>query len=201
MASLIGSIEGISSTANETVDKIGSLAQGAMCLASSIVDLLSDPSSLIGSAQSLILTIINDEISLLEGLIAAELDVIMGVVNSYIGMLNQILGIFNYIKQLILNLAQRVSDLLKFQFDKQACAATKANFARCLQAQIRNLVTNKTLAALNGGLKSVAEFNTQIQQEFTFKGNLFEDYASKAADEVNRANIKLKAVNRKIPVL
>lgn len=207
MSALIGSIEGIAGTANNTIDKIGALAQGAMCISSSIVELLRNPSGLLGAAKSIVLGIIQDEISLLEGLIQAELDLILGTItatiNKYLAMLNAILNIVNFVKQLIINLEQRILDLLKFQFDKQACAATQANFARCLQAQISNMITNKTLAALNGGLKSVDQFNKQIQKNLTENksSNLFEDYANKAADEVNRANTKLVVINNKIPVL
>lgn len=199
MNELFASITGIGRTLNNTVDKISTLANGAMCFSSIVMDLLRNPAALLGNLKDIILGLISTQLANLEGLIDQEINFIVGTVEAYIGLLKQLLSITDLIKNLLLGLEVRIEALLKLNFDSQNCAAQSANFARCVQAQINSMVTNKVAASINGGLKSIGAVNLDIQNNFLKTSNLFEDYANKSALAVNKANIQLVVVNKKIP--
>lgn len=197
---IFGSIAGLSSTLNNTVDKVSTIAHGAFCIASNAIDLILNPAALLTTTKDIILGVIQAEISTLTGLFVQEVNTLIGIaLNPVISILRQITGAINFIQDVQYSLEERIKRLLDFNNARQNCAAQAADFARCLQGQISAMVTNKTIAAINKKTETVNSTVIQLQSNFFNETNLFKDYADKTSRRLDKANIQLIKVNNKLP--
>lgn len=202
-ANLLGSIVGLSRAVNTTVDKITSLAKGAMCLPSIVSQLFLSPGALLTNMKTFLTNLLVSEVAQLANLITKQ---ILGVISPALNTIGSIFSAINTVESTLITvtnlldgLEQRFTDLANFHANNDNCAAIAANFSRCIQSKVCAALTAKVLQSINQG-KPISSITNQIQTSFTASNsNIFQDYATKSIQQVNKATIQLNNINNQLP--
>jgi len=181
MPRLLNSVVTFKNIANNTVDRVSTLATGALCLPSLITSALLAPQrALIGIANTVVSTIMQ-QVNQLFNVVAQQISFIVNkITGKIIGILQQIQQLISDIKSTIeliddlkKTLTKRSQDILDFVMNKQNCEAFAANFTKCLQAKIEQ------------------EFTRELQQEL-FNGGPLDGVVNKITDKLSEADASVE---------
>jgi hypothetical protein len=156
MVRLLSSVVNFSNVANNTIDKLSTIAGGALCLPSLIGTVLTQPQKALAGVKNIVLNTVKQQLNQLAGLIKYQLTSVINQVTGRIdGVLRQVNQLVNDIKTTVAivddlkkTLTKRSGDILQFANDKQNCEAFAANLAKCVQTRVS------------------AEFSRKLQQDF-----------------------------------
>lgn len=202
MSKVLGTISGFKSIANNTIDKISTIAGGALCLPSLVTTALLQPTKALTGVKNFVVGAIAREINTLKDLVSRQLtELINRVTGRIVGVLRQVQGLVQEAQDLIdtigdlkKELNKRVTDVIDFSLKKKNCEAFAASISNCVFGRV------------------AAEFDRKLQKEFYNNnplsnitdsiigkidkgGNLLDGYLDKYSRQVGKANTQLSKVN------
>jgi hypothetical protein len=171
---------------NSTVDRITSLANGALCA-------LSNPDAVLQGFLASIVSNINNNILQLSEYISGQ---IRFVINSALSPLLQVTALIRQATQTI-NCVKQYSSTLQAQIEAMTnnilntsnCRAVAASIGKCLSAEINRSINKKLARSINNNLLSLDAATTTIARNIADK-NIIGDFANKMYRMSRSANIK-----------
>lgn len=203
MSRLFSSVYTIKPTINDTVDKISTIANGALCLPSLVTTALLQPQKILTGLLSNTLRTLQQQVGTLLNLIQFQVAFIINkITGKLIGILqqaaffvNEIRSTINFIDEFKKSLTKRSGDILDSLNDRQNCEAFAANIINCLQNKVTNELT-KTLQKEIVTNMNIDEIGKKVTAQLDKGDNIFEGVINKYNNQVNKANTQLTAVNR-----
>lgn len=184
---------------NDTVDKITSMAGGALCA-------LTNPDAVIEGLAAGVLGELEAQISqltqLFQSFIQQALNDIFGVIltplKQFLDFIKQITDTLSCINSCLQSISDKVNDMANLLINNERCKAAAASFGKCIGSRIAQGLTKKIAQKVNSGILSIQELTENVKDNFFKKTNIFEDISKKLSDDANRASIKLNAFTNKI---
>lgn len=205
MVRLLSSVVNFRSITNNTVDKLSTIAGGALCLPSLIGTVLTQPQKALSGVKSVVLNAAKQQLNFLSGLIKFQVSSVINQVTGRIdGVLRNVKQLVNDVKTTVAviddlkkTLTKRSGDVLQFANNKQNCEAFAATIARCVQTRV-GLEFNKKLqqefysSSPTTALDNIA---AKITKKLEDGDNVFDGFVSKYSSQVDKATTQISKVN------
>lgn len=186
MACGFPAITGFFRSLNNTIDKITSIANSALCA-------LSNPDAILQGFLSSIVGNINNNILQLSAFISGQ---IQYVINSALSPLLQAAALIrqaaqtiNCIKQYTKTLQKQVESMTDNIIDSSNCRSVAASIGKCLAAEVNKNINKKIARSINNKVLSIEAATTKIATDIADK-NIIGDFANKMYRMSRSANIK-----------
>jgi hypothetical protein len=206
MVRLLSSVVNFRNVANNTIDKISTIASGALCLPSLIGTVLTQPQKALTGVKNVVLNTAKQQLNQLAGLIKYQLTSVINQVTGRIdGVLRQVNQLVNDIKTTVAivddlkkTLTKRSGDILQFANDKQNCEAFAANLAKCIQTRVGMEFNRKLQKEFysSSPTKALDEIAAKITKKIEDGDNVFEGAVNKYSSQVDKATTQLSKVNK-----
>lgn len=206
MVRLLSSVVNFRNVANNTIDRLSTIAGGALCLPSLIGTVLTQPQKALTGVKNVVLGAAKQQINQLGGLIKYHLSSVIRQVTGRIdGFLRQVNQLVNDVKTTVAviddlkkTLTKRSSDILQFANDKQNCEALAANLAKCIQTRVGMEFNRKLQRDFynSSPVNALDEAASKITQKIESGENVFEGFVSKYTSQVDKATTQLSKVNK-----
>lgn len=192
-------------TANSTIDKLTTIAKGALCIPTTLGGLLTNMPGILGGLKNNILSTVKGELAMLAGMfanaiankLAQQFGVITAAIQALQQQLNALASAANCINSFSAGLESRAESLLKWTNDKQNCNALAASLSRCIIANATSGITKKTIRDLNNKTTSVNALVIASQKNFYNNGDPFQKFTDKIAGQFNKANLQVNIIGGK----
>lgn len=205
MVRLLSSVLNFRGVANNTIDKLSTIAGGALCLPSLVGTALTQPQKALAGIKSIVLNSAKQQINQLAGLIKFQLATVIRQVTGRIdGFLQRVNQLVSDIKQTVAivddlkkTLTKRSGDILQFANNKQNCEAFAATLAKCIQTRV-GMEFNRKLQQefYNSSPKTALDnISNKITSKIQEGDNVFDGFVSKYTSQVDKATTQLSKVN------
>lgn len=199
---LLNSVLNFKSVANDTIDKLSTIAGGALCLPSLLTTALLSPASVLTGIKNNVLQTAKQQIGQLKGLVQQQISGIISKVTGRItGALKQVQNLINDIGSLVKTfddlkktLGKRSLDIINFTAKKQNCQALAANLSKCVTASVGNAF-NRSLQAEFSKTNSLDIIADKVIQKISVGENIFGGYVDKYSRQLDKATTQMSAIN------
>lgn len=206
MVRLLSSVVNFRNVANNTIDKLSTIAGGALCLPSLIGTVLTQPQKALAGVKNVVLNAAKQQLNQLAGLIKYQLSSVIRQVTGRIdGVLRQVNQLVNDVKSTVAivddlkkTLTKRSGDVLQFANNKQNCEAFAANLAKCIQTRVGKEFNRKLQKDFynSSPVKALDETAAKITKQIEGGENIFEGFVNKYSSQVDKATTQLSKVNK-----
>jgi len=206
MVRLLSNVINFRNVANNTIDRISTIANGALCLPSLIGTILTQPQKALAGVKNTVLNAAKQQLNQLTGLIKYQLTSVINQVTGRIdGALRQVSQLINDIKStfaiiddLKKTLTKRSGDILQFTNNKQNCDALAANLAKCFQTRVGMEFNRKVQKDFynSSPAKALDDITAKITKQIEGGENVFEGFVNKYSSQVDKATTQLSKVNK-----
>lgn len=205
MVRLLSSVVNFRNVANNTIDRLSTIAGGALCLPSLIGTVLTQPQKALAGVKSIVLNAAKQQINQLSNLIKFHLaSVVRNITGRIDGILRQVFQLVDDIKTTVAivddlkkTLTKRSGDVLQFANNKQNCEAFAATLAKCIQTRV-GLEFNRKLQQefyKSSPVNALDEAAEKITNKLQEGENVFNGFVEKYSSQVDKATTQLSKVN------
>jgi len=199
---LLNSVLNFKSVANNTIDKLSTIAGGALCLPSLLTTAMLNPASALKGIKGAVLQAANQQIGQLKGLIQSQIsDKINKVTGKLTGALKQVQNLIDDIGSLVntfddlkKTLSKRSLDIMSFTAKKQNCQALAANLSKCVASAVGGAF-NRSLQKEFSKTNSLDNITDKIVNKISAGENIFGGYVDKYSKQLDKATTQMSAIN------
>ena len=199
---LLNSVLNFKSIANSTIDKLSTIAGGALCLPSLLTTAMLNPSSALKGIKGNVIQAAKQQIGQLKGLVQQQLSGIISKVTGRItGALKQVQTLIGDIGSLVSTLddfkktiRKRSTDIIKFSSNKQNCQALAANLSKCVLSAVGGAF-NKSMQKEFSKTNSLDNVADKIINKISTGENIFGGYVDKYSKQLDKATTQMSAIN------
>jgi len=199
---LLYSVLNFKSVANNTIDKLSTIAGGALCLPSLLTSALLTPGAILKGAKDIILQAAKQQIGQLKDMVQQQISAVISrvtgritgalkLVQNLISDINELVNTFDDLKK---TLSKRSFDIIQFAANKQNCQALAANLSRCVLSSV-NKEFNKTLQTEFSKFNSLDNVADKVINKISGGENIFTGYVDKYAKQLDKATTQMSSIN------